>query len=585
MEKRKLKAKLNKHETPYEKFISKRKEIEEKYVSNYISKYVDTFITSFPVFISAQTGSGKNYFIENYLIKRAVKENFKILLLSNRIATDIAQKKRISIIMNCYYELDRKYKDAGWKDVNSIGNITIMTYQSFLNNRFTQHYDFKYVVVDEAHYFWSDSSFSSETEKILDRIVRDFQDSIRIYMTASPENIYKILMDKENVTAPIYRESVYDICISRFACEERCKFEQFYKWKTIYMCDKADACKHKVSQDNFQTFIFKRNYSYIEKIISFSDENEIIDKIKASSKSEKWLIFVDSRFIGDKYKVRVNETVFITADNKSIEKEAVDCFSNIVTDEQYKERVLITTSVLDNGINLKDSSIKNIIIYADNLESFIQMLGRVRITSSAQKIKVYIKDYETKTFEYRIKKYKEIVDAAEYLSIFGNEKFLYNYYNNTESFAIARRISYIDDEGNAHINNIGLSFAINRIEELGKIIALKESNEITTFAEYVAKNWLNLDIKVDIITDYKNAVYSFLDSYIGNPIKGEKLQESFCFDLKEKYIKAFGRIDQPKRFDKEVALSNLLSKADVPYIIKDINDEWIVEKIETKEEI
>ncbi|MBR1646262.1 MAG: hypothetical protein IJ685_05720 [Selenomonadaceae bacterium] len=61
-------------------------------------------------------------------------------------------------------------------------------------------------------------------------------------------------------------------------------------------------------------------------------------------------------------------------------------------------QVLIATSVLDNGVNLKDSAIKHVVIDMLDQTEFIQMLGRVRISKNAT-VKLYVRQYTDEAIE------------------------------------------------------------------------------------------------------------------------------------------------------------------------------------------
>lgn len=61
-----------------------------------------------------------------------------------------------------------------------------------------------------------------------------------------------------------------------------------------------------------------------------------------------------------------------------------------IVKEKRSKKILITTSVMDNGISLEDEYLRNIVIMADTKETFIQMLGRKRIKNNNEKLNLYI---------------------------------------------------------------------------------------------------------------------------------------------------------------------------------------------------
>ncbi len=143
-----------------------------------------------PVFISAQTGQGKNYFVEKTLLpyvrdlNRKKRTGQKVLIISNRIALRLQIENRIK----------NNDQDVEQDTIYSYGEFAdVISYQSILNRvddlkkkqeRQTSKYIF--VICDEAHFFTSDAMFNPNTDKILSKIVHIFKDAIRIYMSATP---------------------------------------------------------------------------------------------------------------------------------------------------------------------------------------------------------------------------------------------------------------------------------------------------------------------------------------------------------------------------------------------------------------
>lgn len=141
-----------------------------------------------PVFISAQTGQGKNWFIENTLIPYVRELNLRnntnqrILILSNRLALKEQIKRRLN-------------KNGDGDDENIIypyksdgAYADVMTYQGILyqKNALIQRQKnprtrYIYVICDEAHFFTSDAMFNPHTQKILQTIVETFRHAIRVW--------------------------------------------------------------------------------------------------------------------------------------------------------------------------------------------------------------------------------------------------------------------------------------------------------------------------------------------------------------------------------------------------------------------
>ena len=75
-----------------------------------------------PVFISAPTGAGKNWFVKNTLREKAREKGKTIVLFSNRSALSLQQKREFD---NTPYELPESELEKKWQ----FDNVAIFSYQ------------------------------------------------------------------------------------------------------------------------------------------------------------------------------------------------------------------------------------------------------------------------------------------------------------------------------------------------------------------------------------------------------------------------------------------------------------------------
>lgn len=345
---------------------------EVRYVSDVIGKDdIVKWESDSPVFISAQTGSGKNFFIKEILIRLVNESNSnwqknKILLISNRLALTRQSKLDLAKALveitgdNALYEMLENYTDQGIdKFCIDLGIITVCSYQQLYVKRLKetmyndQTQQYKYIICDECHFFTGDALFNPCTDEILSAIVRNYQNAVRIYMSATLEDAFLPIIEKE------YEASEYNSI------------------NCIY-------------------YYFERNYDYIEKIYVYKEMEQLVSRIKEDDKS-KWLIFVSSRSKGGSLRENLQKSgikvSFLTSESKEMKT-----YKDIVEKEKFEEQVLISTAVLDNGINIKDSQLKNVVIDVLDRTEFLQMLGRVRIEEK-MKINLYIRDYTKEEVE------------------------------------------------------------------------------------------------------------------------------------------------------------------------------------------
>lgn len=123
----------------------------------------------------------------------------------------------------------------------------------------------------------------------------------------------------------------------------------------------------------------------------FREFNELINAI--CQNDAKWLIFINNSVKGQKIDQKLNalgiETVFVASSLKN-ESAARKQLKQLESKQSFSCKVLITTSVLDCGINILDDAVQNIVIFEAEKTTFLQMLGRVRIRGD-RKIRLFIK--------------------------------------------------------------------------------------------------------------------------------------------------------------------------------------------------
>lgn len=310
-------------------------ELKLKWITDLINDDYKKWNKGDVVIIKAQTGTGKTHFIKNVLIP-SMNKNEKMLIIANRVKL----KEQIN---------------ADLAKLNINKNIKVMSYQELENisiNNDSVNLDFyDYIVCDEAHYIYTDSSFNNKTKEIFDLLInKKHNNAIKIFMSATIENVSKMVQGNK-------------------------QYNNIHKYQDV------------------------NDYSYVE-CKYFKDLGKIVKLIKDDN-DDKWLIFVKSKKDIDYIKTLLKDDSeyrqykIATATKNRASKD----LENIVNDSRFKSKVLISTKVLDNGINIKDDKLKNIVIMSYDKETFIQMLGRKRIDiKNAQQINLYIPLFDARVF-------------------------------------------------------------------------------------------------------------------------------------------------------------------------------------------
>lgn len=224
-----------------------------------------------------------------------------------------------------YQKLEyNSYLNGLWTVQNSVPDLMSLVEQ-----------EFDYLVLDEAHYMFQDSSFNLNTDTILNMIER-------------------------------YRKSKIIILLSAT----------------------ADLLTKYFSSRITKTYSAEADYSYIKFVYCYEKKDTILKIIDRIPQDEKIVVFGCNKDRLQELNKRYPGSEYLSSDNKATSH----VFQQIVEDECFDCRILFTTKVLDNGINLKDTAIKHIIIEQADMVEFIQCLGRKRIADESDTVTLYFYD-------------------------------------------------------------------------------------------------------------------------------------------------------------------------------------------------
>ncbi len=191
--------------------------LEGEYVSDSLGDQIETVFSTInclcqeepiAIIICAQSGTGKNHFITHELREYAREHGEKILYVSNRLALDYQQKKELHNMLDSLQGFRRVSNSEVLQNYCVFGNVTVITYHKLYkwmisqsqqgadtdNHRDAFNFDtnpesYRYVILDECHFFYSDAMFYPHTWEIMENIPYFFRNSFRIYMTATPEEV------------------------------------------------------------------------------------------------------------------------------------------------------------------------------------------------------------------------------------------------------------------------------------------------------------------------------------------------------------------------------------------------------------
>jgi len=359
----------------------------------------------------------------------------------------IANKKTILLLTNRDILKDQFIHELIEDDKEGI--ITVKNYQSIetkiIYNVTIDDYDF--IVCDEYHYLFSDT-FNFCTDISLD------------YILGQSSSI-KILLSATSIVPIKYLEEVKHL----------------------------DLIKYEIEPD----------YSYIEKLYFYEDDNVILKLLNELPENEKAIYFTKAKTSYD-FSKQIENSAFICSKHNSTYRKYIneEEKQNIIEKESFDSKILFTTIALDNGVNIKDIQLKHVIIDTFDLDTIQQCLGRKRIVESDEKVIVYIKNWNNKKLNGKKTSLKNIIKYAELLK------------NGTSSEDLIKEYKHKNTFGNLIYDIIEYDKIIKHVSETMYFkfkydIEQIEAYMISEYMNYVSKRfnqdeYFDLEQEVDAMT-------------------------------------------------------------------------------------
>lgn len=518
-----------------------------RWVSDSIRKDYKNWKKGDTVLISAQTGTGKTFFIKNELLDN-IDEHERLLLVCNR--TNLKRQLKKDLLKKYNQPIPETLNELD--KITTIANkVTITSYHAISNTVKEEIYgsgvesDFRfydYIVFDECHFILSDGSFNNKTRFAAEKAIYEYNPSVvKIFISATMEEI----------RSPIIR-----------------RLEQINE--KGFGLERGELHEYSTGND----------YSYINPKY-FNKMDTIINLIKNDQSKDKWLVFVSDKKSGEKVVEEIGEknSSLIVSGTES------DELNSIINNSRFTKKVLVCTKAMDNGININDSKLKNIVIMAWDRVTFIQMLGRKRIDiNNADQVNLYIPTRYKKSFMTKLKMLNDKLNKVELL-IHNKQKFYEKFDNDLKDFKDYNDVFYRDFKtGEIKHNPIGCK----RLREDIKFCEymIEQFDHIGKYAYVIEQlNWLGLsdqNIEMNMIEDVivDNTIET-LEDYLKN-VDGKELYQKEQKELKEFVTKDFDSMikklqGRNKREPGLKILNKLIVICDIPYIIKTFKDKKRIE--------
>ncbi|MCF2665011.1 DEAD/DEAH box helicase family protein [Oscillibacter valericigenes] len=316
-----------------------------------------------PVMINTPPGSGKTTFVYDVLLPNALEQGKNLLLVSNRVA--LSSQQKFAIMERTHDPRKKLLTDEGVRLTEDFGPVRIVTYHrlpALLHDKAAVPWitNLAYIVFDECHFFAADALFNSNADYYLRLACQRFSHSIRVYMTGTSLDILEPLADAEL---------------------------KYYRHPRTFV-------PQYVPPREFIRYTRSHDFSSYS-LHFFRDLSDLQPKI-LEKPHEKWLVFTDSKERGRTFgRALGSKCLYLDADSKGTTE-----WNSIVSSKRFEQQVLVTTSALDNGVDIIDPAVKNIAVIADNRTSLIQMMGRKRLGKS-EKINLWVCDLPKRTISSR----------------------------------------------------------------------------------------------------------------------------------------------------------------------------------------
>lgn len=494
---------------------------------------VDFWTSRDPVLIQAQPGKGKTTFANEIVVRRAVQSGKNALIISNRVAVSVQQKLKIMDLIQS--PLIGMLTDEGIRKRERFGAVSVITYHrlpAFLKDPENQVWirNLLVVVADEIHLVASDAFFNPQTGYYLKLVTSMFQHAIRIYMTATPEDVLTPLAEAEHKNYRDFQKVLYGAPSREF---------RYYRFTPVY--------------DHI-------NLQFFESL------DEISEMIHEEA-NDQWLVFVASKAEGKAFAKELGKrALYLDAESKDTQE-----WNDLLKTSNFGQQVLVTTAVLDSGANIWASKLRHVVIMTDNKTSLIQMLGRKRC-SPKERVNLYVKNLDMKLIGKRQKDYQELCqwhDRYTEATAIERHKMAVGFWRDKDD---ALRLFFgLTHQGNLVPNNMAF-FALRR-----RMLFYESILEGKTTFEETVRSWLGMPEEAQETPQDK--LFRFCENH-----EDSELDEEEIIMFRKLVVNATKQAGfsepQPGRIESlgRGALNNRLEKLNCPYALA--RNEWKIKLTE-----
>ena len=450
------------------------------------------------IVINAGTGSGKSYFVLNKLVQHTRKNNERILLLVPR---------------NSIMKQFEKYLTL--KDTH----IEIKTYQ-WLEQRILKNAElflqYDYIVCDEAHYFVNESAFNITTHLSFKELLQ--LKTKRLFLSATLGMLPMILKEL-NLTLVEYnlKQTTEHISEIRFFGKNNDTRKEYY------LNALSQALHH-----NEKCLVFVNDLNEAKELLAHFPEDAVL-------------------YYNKNNHIKLKSESLLTLEQQEYMFES----------ELLPKPIVITTSIMEMGVTLKDKQLKHIFTDGVNSDSIIQMIGRKRPYDDMDKLVVHIRSYSGRQIAgYRTQR-KMNFEALHYLKETGYDAQLFLAKYPLKKMSNRKEIYGVYET----VENGQLCYVMNEMyfillqKEVAEYDCYLKDNSLG-FEKGIATHFPNVPWEVHTATKNEQAsLLRFLMRFVNLPIYEQETKDKI---IKEIDYKVNGRLMRsPKQLNTALLSKNI----------------------------
>ena len=267
-------------------------------------------------------------------------------------------------------------------------------------------------------------------------------------------------------------------------------------------------------------------------------------------------------------------------------------WDEVTMNAKFPGRILVTTAVVDNGVNLKDNQLVHIVLQSTDHVQFIQELGRKRMGTS-EVVHLYIPDLTARQLSLLETRNNGLL---KHLSDFKEDSPQYLYYKRMDLWNNGtpelRHLFVLDNNGSLTANRCAEQVLLQRKLFYQELKTAFRVGDRHPFIRHVVCSWLGFSEEALDDCRWHGSVMQdeldlFLKSWIGKPIVGKGEQNNFSEKYRRLRTAAYGSRKKGNNGADRIwgarIIKGDLADLKLPYDLDIDGSIWVIQKVERQD--